>query len=57
MERTMAFVQTEISLHQLINGLEELVEVYPVDRLDKYDVMRIQKVAEILENRINKGEV
>jgi hypothetical protein len=53
MERTMAIVQTEISLHQLINGLEELASVYPSERISVDDINRITAVAQLLLSRVS----
>jgi hypothetical protein len=57
MEKTMAYVQTEISLHQLIKGLEDLAEVYPCERLAPYDITRIETAARILRDRLAKYQL
>lgn len=52
MERTHAIVQTEISLHQLIDGLEQLAKDYPVERLVPDQAYRIKLAADVLLRRL-----
>lgn len=52
MERTTAVVTTEISLHQLINGLEQLAETYPTERLAPEQIERIVAVSRDLLERL-----
>jgi hypothetical protein len=51
MERTMAVAQVEISLHQLLNALEQLANDYPLDRLAPVQIERIETAARVLRER------
>lgn len=52
MEKTMAYLQAEVSLHQLLHGLEQMVD-YPIERLDFGQINRIFDVAKKLHARLS----
>lgn len=57
MEKTHASVQTQISLHQIANAMEELAETFPLERLNPETVHRIQKAAVTMLSRIVSNAV
>lgn len=54
MERTTALVQTEISLHQIIKGLESLAQTYPPERLAPEQIERIGIAMHFLKRRLEE---
>lgn len=56
MEKTHVSVSTEITLHELISGLEYLSALYPVDRLDLTQINRLDAATQILRGRLEDSK-
>lgn len=57
MERNYANITANISLHQLIDGLEQLAAEYPIDRVAPTQINRIMRCAQVLAERLNDRAV
>ena len=52
MEHTEAVVQTTISLHQVLNALDQLSYDYPCERLARAQIERIEGAARVFGHRL-----